>query len=42
MKHKDQNRYYYGDWRNGVPNGKAFFYEPDKLIFDGNFVDGVP
>lgn len=42
MKHKQENRYYYGDWKNGVPVGKGLFYEPSKLIFDGTFVEGIP
>jgi hypothetical protein len=42
MKHNFLDRYYYGSWKEGMPEGEAFFYEPQKLIFKGNFYHGVP
>jgi hypothetical protein len=42
VKHNFLDRYYYGNWKDGMPEGEAFFYEPQKLIFKGNFSHGVP
>lgn len=42
MKHKEYNRYYYGTWNDGIPEGNALFYEPEKIIFTGHFHNGLP
>lgn len=42
MKHRDYDRYYYGKWDNGVPEGRGLLYEPGKLLFNGDFHKGLP
>lgn len=36
------NRYYYGDWGGGTPQGRGILYEPGKILIDANFSSGVP
>ena len=42
MRHKDINRFYVGDWKEGVPEGQAFIYEPERILFNGKFEHGMP
>ena len=42
MKHKYQDRFYYGNWKDNVPNGRGFLYEPGHLFYDGQFEGGMP
>lgn len=42
MKDIEKERYYYGEWKDGLPEGKGLFYEPSKLLFNGVFQNGVP
>ncbi len=42
MKHKSLERYYYGDWDKGMPEGKGVIYEPSSIWFSGNFHNGLP
>lgn len=43
MKRSYKNSmYFYGDWVNGLPQGRAVLYQPLRILIDGDFVDGVP
>lgn len=42
MKHKNKNRYYYGTWKDNLPEGQVLIYEPEKILFSGNFHKGLP
>lgn len=43
-KHKTFERYYWGGWSNGKPNGKGIFYEcePQKILYYEGEVVGQP
>ncbi len=41
-KNYNNHTYYYGDWMNGLPKGRGVFYQPLRILIDGNFDDGVP
>lgn len=36
------NRYFYGNWINGLPEGRGIIYEPNKILVDSCFRFGEP
>ena len=41
MRHKFENKYFIGDWNEGKPEGKGIFYEPNNILYDGDFKNGL-
>lgn len=36
------NQYFYGDWAQGLPNGRGILYQPNRKLIESNFVNGMP
>lgn len=38
----NNNKYFYGDWDNNLPQGRGVLYQPNKVLIDSHFVAGIP
>ena len=41
MRHKFENKYFLGDWNEGKPNGKGIYYDPNNILYKGDFEKGL-
>jgi hypothetical protein len=37
----DTGEIYFGQWKNGVPEGRGFIYSPDKYLYEGSWKKGA-
>ena len=42
MKHKTSEKYFVGNWNQGMPENKGLIYVPLVYIFEGYFREGLP
>jgi hypothetical protein len=40
-KNYKNNRYYYGNWFQGLPSGKGIIYQPNSILIDSFFHQGT-
>lgn len=41
FKFDDTGEIYFGQWKDGAPEGRGFMYDPDKSLYEGSFKNGA-